>query len=238
MKRRGPEISALVLAGGRGTRLHPLTLDVPKPMLEVGGEPLLARSIRRLRRAGIRRIFVATHYHQEKIKRHFGEGAAWGCDIQYIEELRPLGTAGSLALLRDIDTPVMVMNGDILTALDFSEFATFHQTESADVSMVVWRHSVSLPYGVVTLSEESVSHLSEKPTESFWINAGIYCIEPQLLRDLPTDRPLQMPDLVQMWIERGKKIAAYITSTYWRDIGNAEDYLQAQEDFRKGVLRP
>jgi len=171
-----PDISAVVMAGGFGKRLHPLTETIPKPMLPIGDKPLLEHIIGQLQRVGIRRVNLTTHYLGTVISHYFGDGKDFGVDIQYVEEEQPLGTAGALSLLDDQDEPLLVINGDILTKVDFRAMLGFHQEHQADMTVAVREHEFQIPYGVVETDGVKVTKIVEKPNIRRFINAGIYLI--------------------------------------------------------------
>ena len=171
-------LQAVIMAGGIGARLRPLTEDLPKPMLHVGGKPLMELVIEQLRQAGIRRINVTTHFKPEKIREHFGDGKDFGVEFYYFNEEQPLGTGGSLGLIDAPAEPILVINGDILTQVDFKAMLAFHREHKADMTMAVRQYSMQVPYGVVECEGPRVCSLSEKPKMPFLVNAGIYILEP------------------------------------------------------------
>ena len=223
-------LRALVMAGGYGYRLRPLTEEIPKPMLPVGGRPLLELLIEQLRNAGISRVNLATHYKGDVISRHFGDGHDFQMDIQYIEENQPLGTAGALRLLEESDEPLLVINGDILTEVDFRAMLDYHQENVADMTVAVKEHEVRLPYGVVDFDGINIVSISEKPVLRHFINAGIYLLNPRCLRYIPAAQPYDMPDLIRKLIEEGRRVVSFPVHEQWVDIGQAEDYQRAQQD--------
>jgi dTDP-glucose pyrophosphorylase/CBS domain-containing protein len=230
-------VAAVVMAGGFGTRLMPLTSDVPKPMLPVGDRPLLQRTIERLRDAGIRRVNVTTHYLPEKITSHFGDGRSYGVEIAYVTEERPLGTAGGLALLAEQEEPLLVVNGDILCTVDFRDFLAYHRKNRADITVCVRKHDVKIPYGVVECDGPRLVRLKEKPSVSVLVNAGIYFLEPSVLRFIPPGERFDMTDLIGRLLEHDRPVATYPIVGYWLDVGRHEDYERAKEDVKR-VERP
>jgi dTDP-glucose pyrophosphorylase len=227
-------VAAVVMAGGLGTRLRPLTDDLPKPMLHVGDRPLLERTIEKLRDAGIRHVNVTTHYLPEKITGHFGDGRAYGVEIEYVTEDRPLGTAGGLALVKDSREPLLVINGDILASIDFRDLAKHHRKQGADVTVCVRRYQVPIPYGVMDCEGMRLTGVREKPTVDVLVNAGIYLLEPSVRDYIPNGERFDMTDLLQRLLEAGRPIATYPILGYWLDVGRHEDYARAQDDVRKG----
>jgi dTDP-glucose pyrophosphorylase len=223
-------LSAVIMAGGYGTRLRPLTDDLPKPMLPVGDRPLLERTVRRLRDAGIQDVRVTTHYLGDRIASHFGDGKAFGVDITYLNEDRPLGTAGALALVNRPTGPLLVMNGDILTNLNFHALLAFHREHQADATVAVRKYDLTVPYGVLQCEGTRVKALQEKPTERFLVNAGIYLLEPTVLGCIPSGEHFDMTDLIQALLQQGRTVVSFPIVEYWLDIGRAEDYARAQAD--------
>ena len=236
-RRRALGVPAVVMAGGFGTRLQPLTDDVPKPLLPVGDKPILERIVEGLCGHGIFDIWLATHYHAEQIRAHFGDGRRWGGHIRYVHEETPLGTAGALALLPErFTTPFLVMYGDLLTRLNYRTLYRFHQDVGAVMTVCVKRYDVRVPYGVVEAENGLVQNLSEKPVNCFWINAGIYVLAPQLLDYVPQNQLYNITQLVQRLVAEGQKVASFPIREYWLDIGQMPDYRRAQEDVMNGRL--
>ncbi|MCS7166156.1 MAG: nucleotidyltransferase family protein [Gemmatales bacterium] len=227
-------IDAVIMAGGFGTRLHPLTLDTPKPMLPIGGEPLLQRIIRQLRQHGIRRITITTHYHAEKIRGHFGDGKHLGVEISYIHEETPLGTAGALSLLDSPSNTLLVINGDILTQVDFRDMAAYHREQGASLTVGVRKYELQVPYGVVESDHTYVQRIVEKPDLCFFVNAGIYLLEPHTLTMIPKGRRFHMTDLIASLIHAHKTVVSFPIVEYWLDVGQPVDYERAENDVRLG----
>jgi dTDP-glucose pyrophosphorylase len=227
---------AVVMAGGPGVRLRPLTENTPKPMLPVGGRPVLELIIGQLRDIGIRRICVTTHYRADKIVEHFGHGESFGVDIDYLNETVPLGTGGALGMLKKPREPVLVINGDVVTHVDFRALFAFHQDQRAEMTMGVRRYDVQVPYGVVDCDGARIRGLREKPTLSFFVNAGIYVLEPPVFDLIPANQHLNITDLATRLIGAGKNVASYPICEYWLDIGQHEDYRKAQQDAMVGRL--
>ena len=229
-KESEPPLTAVVMAGGFGTRLRPLTDDVPKPMLPVGDRPLLAHIIGQLRQAGIRRLNVTTHYKADAISHHFGDGQEYGIDIRYVHEDLPLGTAGALALVDAPDQPLLVMNGDILTRVDFGAMHEFHRQQRADMTVGVRHYEFSVPYGVVETDGPMVTGVLEKPTVRHFINAGLYLINSEVRTLVPAGERFDMTDLIHSAIARGRRVACFPIREYWIDIGQMTDYERAKMD--------
>jgi len=235
-QRGGTVLSAVIMAGGYGKRLLPLTEQVPKPMLPVGDKPLLERTIQQLRRSGIRDISLTTHYLPESIVQYFGDGSAFGVRLNYLKEDYPLGTAGGVKLIKRPDNPFLVINGDILTGVPFQEMLNFHRKHHASLTVGVRKYDVEVPFGVVELDEVHVHHIREKPLFNFFINAGAYLLEPEVCDFIPSGQRFDMTELIQRLIEAGKVVVSFPIMEYWLDIGRHEDYAKAQEDVRNGVL--
>lgn len=224
------EVQAVVMAGGFGTRLRPLTDDTPKPMLSIGGRPLLERTVTQLRDSGIRDVRLTTHYLPEKIENHFGNGSRFGVNIQYVSEDRPLGTAGSLKLLPSHDKPLIVINGDILTAVDFGALVRFHQAQEADMTVGVRQYEFKVPHEVIESKNGCATKITQNPSYSFLVNAGIYLIQPTVHRYVPTDQRFDMTDLIDRVMADGGRVVSFPVIEYWLDIGQHEDFDRAQKD--------
>jgi dTDP-glucose pyrophosphorylase len=229
-------LQAVIMAGGFGSRLRPLTDETPKPMLPVAGTPLLQRTIEKLRDSRIRRVNVTTHYQPEKITDYFGDGTSFGVDIKYVAEDQPLGTAGAISLMGACDEPLLVINGDILTSVDFGALLEYHRQHHADLTVCVRQYDLRIPYGVVETEGGLIRGLREKPTLSLFVNAGIYLLEPSVRAFLPSGQRFDMTDLVEVLLARGRPVASFPITEYWLDIGQVEDYEQAQRDVLAGRL--
>jgi dTDP-glucose pyrophosphorylase/CBS domain-containing protein len=227
-------LRAVIMAGGLGTRLRPLTDDTPKAMLPIGDRPLLEHIVRQLKDAGIHRLSLATHYRGDVIRRHFGDGREFSVDIQYVDEDQPLGTAGALSLLSRSEEPLLVMNGDILTRVDFRAMLEFHQSNAADLTMAVRPFDVQVPYGVVETSGVEVTRIVEKPASRHLINAGIYLLSPEIHRSVPQGRRYDMTELVARLVEEGRRVISFPVREYWIDIGHHDDYHRAQAESADG----
>jgi NDP-sugar pyrophosphorylase family protein len=200
-------------------------------MVPINGRPLMELALERLREAGIGQVTIATRYLGERIVEHFGSGEGFGIDVRYVAEDSPLGTAGALALLDPPPTePVLVMNADILTDIDFRALARVHRQEQADLTIAVRRHRVEVPYGVVEQEGARVRRIVEKPQLGFLINAGIYLLEPTVLSLVPCGERLDMPELIARLIAEGRPVAAFPVIERWIDVGTPEEYARAQEE--------
>lgn len=231
-------LEAVIMAGGLGMRLRPLTENLPKPMLPVGDRPLMEHIIDNLRRSGISRVRVASHYKAELIAEHFGDGADFGVDINYVREDQPLGTAGGLGLMPGGRTPLLVINGDILTSLNFRAMLDYHRDNRADLTVAVRPYEFEIPFGVVESDGPLLTGIREKPRLSYFVNAGIYLLEPSVPALIPRGERLDMPDLIDLLLESGRTVASFPVHEYWRDIGHHDDYRQAQEDVANGSYCP
>lgn len=225
-------VEAMIMAGGFGTRLRPLTDDTPKPMLPIDGQPLMERTIHQLRKAGICNINVSTHYKPEKIIQHFGTGRRFGVNIKYLAEEQPLGTAGALGLVDDPDKPLLVMNGDILTMVDFRALFRFHCEQQADLTIGVRQYDVEVPYGVIRAEDNLVTAIQEKPKLEFLVNAGVYLVEPRVIQEIPAGERFDMTDLIDKLLHLGRPVCSFPIVEYWLDIGRMDDFHRAQEDVK------
>jgi NDP-sugar pyrophosphorylase family protein len=229
-------ISAVIMAGGFGTRLFPLTQQVPKPMLPAGDRPLLQRTIERLKDAGIHRVHVSTHYLHEKITSHFGNGESFGVDLSYVTEDHPLGTAGALNLMDQTKETLLVINGDILTKVCFRDMLEHHRQHGAEMTVGLRQSSLEIPFTVMDCTGIRVINLREKPQLHFLFNAGIYLLEPSVRQYIPHGQRFDMTELIQRLLEKDRIVIGFPIVEYWRDIGQHADYAQAQEDIRNGRL--
>jgi len=224
----------VLMAGGLGTRLKPLTESLPKPLVRVGPRPLLETTIETFREQGFCNFFLSVNYLAEMIEDYFGDGSRWGVSISYLRERTRLGTAGALALLPEKPSkPFLVMNGDILTKLDFKSLLEFHEHHQADAVMCTSEHQFQIPYGVVETEGIYIKSLVEKPTQKCFINAGIYSLSPDVLNYIPRDTFFDMPSLFTRVTEEGKKGLAFPIREYWLDIGRMSDYERAVNDFHE-----
>lgn len=221
-----------LMAGGFGTRLRPLTKDTPKPLLNVGNRPILETILIQFVDAGFHNFFISTHYKAEMIREHFGDGSNWGVNIQYVHESEPLGTAGALGLLplESPGLPILIMNGDLLTKVNFENLLDFHNEQGGLATMCVREYDFQVPYGVVTIDNEYINTIKEKPIHKFFVNAGIYVLELDFLDELNGVSYLDMPNLFEARIEQGDQINAFPIYEYWLDIGRMEEYERANQE--------
>ena len=227
-------MQAVIMAGGQGVRLRPLTEHCPKPMLPVAGRPLMELTLEKLQQAGIRNVKISTNYLSDQIMRHFGDGSDFGLELTYLNENLPLGTAGALNLMKPPEETVLVMNGDVLTEVDFQSLLEYHQEHGADMTVGVRQYAFQVPYGVVDCEGAAVRGLREKPEISFFVNAGIYLIEPGVYEYIPAGRKFDMPDLIERLIAGGGTVVSFPIMEYWLDVGQHADYERAQSDASTG----
>jgi len=221
-----------LMAGGFGKRLRPLTNSIPKPMLKIGNKPILERILDQFVSSGFHNFYISTHYKAEVVKQHFGDGSDWGITIQYVHETKPLGTAGALGLLpRDlIDLPVLMMNGDLLTKIDFHQLLNFHIEQGGDATMCVREYDFQVPYGVIKASEQRITSIVEKPIHKFFVNAGVYVLNASIFSTVDGVNYIDMPHMLELNIEQGKQVNMFPIHEYWLDIGRKEQFKQAQYD--------
>lgn len=222
----------LIMAGGFGTRLKPLTDACPKPMLKVGDKPILETLLNQFIKAGFKNIYISTHYMPEHITDYFGDGSAWGANIKYIHEKNPLGTGGALGLLPAElpKLPLIMMNGDVLTTVDFNSLLDFHIQNGSDATMCVREYSYQIPYGVITGEGNNITSMVEKPVHHFFVNAGIYVINPYIVQSVTKGERVDMPTLLEIHMQANKRISMFPLHEYWLDIGRMEDFNRAQSD--------
>lgn len=231
IRKKRKENPVFIMAGGFGTRLRPLTDKCPKPMLPVGGKPLLETIILSLKAQGFYKFYISTHYLPESIQNHFGNGEKFDIQIQYVHESEPLGTGGALSLLpkTEINLPFIVINGDVLTNMNFGNLVDFHEKNESVATMCVREFQYQIPYGVVNSNNNLIESMTEKPSYYFDINTGIYVISPELL-DQVEAKFIGMPTILEQQISKQQEVSTYPLHEYWLDIGRIEDYNRAQKD--------
>lgn len=223
--------AAVVMVGGLGTRLAAVLQDRPKPLIEVGAKPVLEGLIEGLVDSGIVEIFLAIHYRGEMIEEFCGDGSRWGARIQYLREDRPLGTAGALGLLdQTLSDPFLVMNGDLVTGVDFGRLLDYHSEHAAKLTVGLKEYDLEIPYGVVSTDGVHVSAIEEKPTRSFFVSAGIYVADPDVPSLIARGQRVDMPDLARRLVEDGHTVVGFPIAEYWIDIGQMEDLERARRD--------
>ena len=220
-----------LMAGGFGKRLQPLTEETPKPLLKVGDKPIIETIIKQFIQHGFNEFYISTHYKSEQIRDYFKDGSQFGANINYIYEKSPLGTAGSLGLLpKDIsELPIIVMNGDLLTKVDFKNLLDFHHSSGKDATMCVREYDIQVPFGVVEMNEGRVNKIKEKPVHKFFVNAGIYVLNHKLIKKVDGKSYLDMPDFLENEL-KNKGISAFPIHEYWLDVGRIEEYAKANKD--------
>lgn len=226
----------VLMAGGIGSRLRPLTHDTPKPLLRVGNKPILETILDGFIAQGFHRFYLAVNYKARMIEAHFGDGARWNTEITYLYEEERRGTAGALSLLPDQDEPLLVMNGDLLTNLNFGHLLNFHREHAVEATMCVRTYEYQIPYGVVEAVSHRIVSLQEKPVQQFLVNAGVYVLEPQVLNEVPCEGVFHMTDLFGQLLEAGREITVFPIHAYWMDIGHHDDFKRANGEY-DGVFR-
>lgn len=226
-----PDVDAVVMAGGFGVRLRPLTEKTPKPMLPLGDKPVMEHVVDQLRKAGVQHVSVTTHYLADSIVDYFGDGSRFGLDISYVNEETPLGTAGALGLLAKPDRPVLLVNGDVLTQVDFKVLVNYHVDSQCDMTVGVRRYELRVPYGVMKLDGAKVTGVDEKPSLNFFINAGVYVVAPSVFDLIRPQEHLDATDLIDRLVAAGLKVVSFPIHEYWLDVGQPGDYRRAQGEW-------
>lgn len=228
----GDDTWVVLMAGGLGERLRPLTEAVPKPMVPIGGRPLLETIVRNFQAQGYRRLFLSVNYMSAMIRDHFGDGSQFGVRIEYVEEPSRMGTAGALGLLPERPSgPILVMNGDLLTSVNCHALMRFHHDHDAKATMCAREYTSQIPYGVLEIDGHRLVEIVEKPVKSFFVNAGVYVIAPEVLDLIPKDRPFDMPQLFEAVIRQGDEAVVFPIREYWLDIGRLDDLEQARLEY-------
>jgi NDP-sugar pyrophosphorylase family protein len=228
-------MKAVILAGGKGKRLEPYTTVLPKPLMPVGDMPILEIILKQLKRFGYGEVILAVGHLAGIIEAYFGDGKEFGVKLHYSFESEPLGTVGPLKLIEDLlsKDSFLVMNGDILTDMDFSDFIKFHRAEDSLLTLAVTERRVSIDYGVIHLDGNLIVDFDEKPSPSYWVSMGIYCMKPEIFKYIPKGVKYDIPDLVRDLLNNGERISAYRYTGFWLDIGREEDAKRAQVEFEK-----
>ena len=216
----------VVMAGGKGMRLRPLTKNIPKPMLKVGNKPILQTIVEKFRESGYKNFIICVNYKKKIIMDYFGNGKKFDAQIKYVHEKTRMGTAGALSLLKKPDEPFFVINADVLTNLDFEKMLNFHQSHNSKATMCVKEYNIKLPYGEVKVNNEDIVSIEEKPKHKFFVNAGIYILSPKCI-DLIPNKFYDMPSLFKKMIEKKEKTISFPLGEYWLDIGKSSDYEKA-----------
>ncbi|SMG46230.1 nucleotidyltransferase family protein [Paenibacillus aquistagni] len=228
----------VLMAGGLGTRLRPLTDNCPKPLLRLGDKPILEMIIENFIEFGFYKFFISVNYHAEMIEDYFGDGSKWGVEIEYIHETQRLGTAGALSYLKEkhLTESFFVMNGDLLTKVNFEQLLEYHIQNESIGTMCVREHEYQIPYGVVTVNEHKLLSIEEKPKQRFFINGGLYVLHPNVLEYIPKDKYYDMPELFNELIIRKEETSVFPIREYWIDIGKMDDFRKANVDVEAGII--
>jgi dTDP-glucose pyrophosphorylase len=235
LKHKTRDNPVVIMAGGLGSRLGDLTRNTPKPMLHVGNKPILQTIIENFSKYGFTNIVLAVNYKSDIIEEHFRDGSDLGVNITYIREEKRMGTAGALSLLESRpDKPFFVMNGDILTSVNFENLLASHEETGAPATMGVRLFDLQVPYGVVYIKDKCIGGINEKPVQQFFVNAGVYVLSPEVLDLVPKDEFFDITSLFQKLVDGEKKPSTYLINEYWIDIGHAKDYETANGDFQRG----
>jgi len=232
--RKNRENIVVLMAGGLGSRLKPLTDNIPKPMLKIGPKPLLETIIDSLIEQGFNKFLISINYHAAMIKQHFGNGENKNVEIGYLEETERLGTAGPLSLIKGhFEHPIIVMNADLLTKLNFDHLLEYHQDHGAPATMCIREYDFQVPYGVVSVDDRHIVSIDEKPVHKFFVNAGIQVIEPNILNLIPAETYFDMPELFEKLVAANTPATVFPILEYWLDVGRIDDYARAEGDFKK-----
>lgn len=225
--------AVILMAGGLGTRLGELTANCPKPMLKLGDKPILEIIIENFKEYGFHNFFLSVNYKSEIIESYFEDGKKFGINVNYIREKDRMGTAGSLSLYEPInDLPIIVMNGDVLTKVNFSSLIDYHNSKGLDACMCTFRHDYQVPYGVVHFDGDLVLKIEEKPVQSSMVNAGIYSLNPDLLKLLPQNTFFDMPSFLEKMIKEERRVGTFQVQDYWLDIGRSDDFYRAEAEYK------
>tara|TARA_B100001093_G_scaffold68199_1_gene58335 strand:- start:521 stop:1567 length:1047 start_codon:yes stop_codon:yes gene_type:complete len=224
----------ILMVGGLGERLGSLTKDTPKPMLKVGNKSILETIVESFKGYGYTNIVMCLNYKSEIIQNYFGDGSEFGVNIEYILEEKRMGTAGALSLLKDNPKePFFVMNGDLLTNVNFEKIHEFYLSNNAQALMCVREYESQVPYGVINIENTKIVSVEEKPTQKFFVNAGIYMLNPEVLKYIPKNEFYNMTTLFEKLIDKDKNIISYLLDGYWLDIGRFEEYKKANEEYNE-----
>ena len=223
---------AVIMAGGEGKRLRPLTNNLPKPMIEIDGIPLLERQVNKLSEIGVKKIYISINYLSEIIENHFKDGSKYGVQIFYLKESQKLGTAGSLSLLPEKpESSILVMNGDVLTSSNFRNLFEFHNANNASMTVSAIDFKITVPYGVIREENGFIKKLEEKPSQRFFCNAGIYAISPSAIKLISKNNFFDMTDLIELCISKKLPVGVFPIHEYWSDIGTPNDLEKARNFF-------
>jgi dTDP-glucose pyrophosphorylase len=222
----------VIMAGGLGTRLLPLTKETPKPMLRVGARPLLEIIIEQLKSYGYTKIILCLNHKSEVIQNYFQDGSNFGVDITYINERKKLGTVGAIKLMgKYLNETFFLINGDILTRLNFEQFMNFHIERNHKITVATRKYQLDIPFGVINLKDNIITKLEEKPCMNFFINGGIYCLEPETINYIPENKSFDITQLINTYLIKEERVGSFPITEYWMDIGQIEDYNKANTDY-------
>ena len=221
----------VLMVGGRGERLRPLTDKMPKPLLRIGGAAIVERLIQSFRLAGVEDVYLTVNYLAEMFEERLGDGEALGLRLHYVREEQAMDTAGSLSLLPDLDRPLLVSNGDLVTTVDFAAMLDFHRYNSAAITVAGVQYAAKVPYGVLRTAEHHLLHIEEKPTTHQLVNAGMYVLSPEVLRYVPGDKPYKMTELVDDALHDGLNVVVFPVLERWTDIGSKEEFERVLFEF-------
>ena len=224
----------ILMVGGLGTRLRPLTQDTPKPMLKVGNKPILQTIVEKFAEYGFVNITMCVNFNASIIRDYFGDGKEFGVNIDYVLEEKRMGTAGALSLLKERPSePFFVMNGDLLTNVNFEHIFNYHTLNKATATMCVREYDYEVPYGVVKMNDNKITAIAEKPVQKFFVSAGIYMLSPEILDLIPKNEFYDMPALFEKLIKLSKNVISFPIREYWLDIGRMEEYQRANEEYKE-----
>jgi dTDP-glucose pyrophosphorylase len=222
----------ILMVGGLGTRLRPLTDNIPKPMLKVGNKPILETILLNFKKYGFKNIILCVSYKSEIIENYFGDGSKFDLNIKYIHENKRMGTAGALSLIEEvIEESFFVMNGDLLTNINFENMMNYHNQNNAMATMGVREYDFQVPYGVVNVNGENILSIEEKPVHNFFVSGGVYILNKNTLDYIPNNKYYDMPTLFEKLIKEKKKTISFPIREYWIDIGRLEEYKKANEEY-------
>lgn len=221
----------VLMVGGRGERLRPLTDKLPKPLLKIGGAAIVERLIVAMRAAGVAEIYLTVNYLAEEFEGRLGDGSELGVPLRYVREDQPLDTAGALSLLPPQDRPLLVSNGDLVTTIDFGAMLDFHRFHRSAITVAGVEYAATVPYGVLRTAEHHLLHIDEKPTTRQLVSGGIYVLSPDVLRYVPGDRPFKMPELIDAVLNDGLGVSVFPVLERWSDIGSKDEFERVLFEF-------
>jgi dTDP-glucose pyrophosphorylase len=221
----------VLMVGGRGERLRPLTDKLPKPLLRIGGDAIVERLIASFRRAGVTEVYLTLNYMADEFQERLGDGSKHGVRVHYIRESQAMGTAGSLSLLPAQSQPLLLSNGDLVTTVDFAAMIDFHRYHRASITVAGVEYAATVPYGVLRTADHHLLHIDEKPTERQLVSGGMYVLAPDVLRYVPPDKPFSMPDLIDAVLADGLIVTVFPVLERWSDIGSKDEFERVLFEF-------